>query len=153
MFILGIDINISFLLLFGGIAGILILILFKNLRIIKNANHNNSKTSFDTLYSWHTPNLRKWKKTSNTILYWLRDISIKYWVISLISFVKLIVYHFLKFIHRKMLAIIRYLEQHEEKIKTRLSEQSIERSAHEQRLIRTLSSKKHPTRPVNSPDR
>ncbi len=143
------DLSLSFLLFYGGLCLACLLLLYKSIRTYSHAIHTTHHN--ELLYSWHVPNLKKWKQRFYNILYWIRDISFRYWAVNLLSYVKLTIYKLLRVSHKRLLGIIKYLERHEDQLKERLADQSREsRSATEQRLIRTLSKKRYPSQPINS---
>lgn len=147
----GINLSYSFILFFGGLSLVCMLLLYKSIQMNKNGTHHLLGSEYHHLYSWHTPNLKKWKLLLYTTLYWVRDISFRYWAVHLLSFIKLQMYKLLRNIHKRLLGAIKFLERHEDQLKHRLAERPPEsRSATEQRLIRTLSQKKYPTKPINA---
>jgi len=143
------DLSLSFLIFFGGLSSICALLLYKSILMSRRQGGATPLVS-NALYSWHTPNLKKWKNHLYATLYWIRDISFRYWAVHTLAYVKLLIYRILRATHKWLLGLIKFLERHEDQLKERLTDKSEARSATEQRLIRTLlSRKKYSTQPIN----
>lgn len=146
------DLSLSFLIFFGGLSSICALLLYKSV-VISRRGDGLTLLVGSHLYSWHTPNLKKWKDHIYSILYWMRDISFRYWAVYTLGYIKLLIYKLLRMMHKRLLGVIKFLERHEDQLKERLADKSLEaRSATEQRLIRTLSRKKYSFLPINKPE-
>jgi hypothetical protein len=147
------EIGTSFLLLFGGLALACAVLLFSSVRRYSFSGGSSAHTRLGPSYldSWHIPNLKKWKAVIYNFLYWVRDISVRYWALRFVSYIKLTLYRLIRISHKKLLGTIKYLEHHEDKLKERLSEKSVleSRSATEQRLVRTLSKRQYTNQPIN----
>lgn len=137
----------SFIVFFGGLSAISLLLLYKSIRV--SSGKYQLPDNADAIAPWHTPNLKSWKNSFYIILYWIRDISFRYWAVNLLRNMKMMLYRILRTIHKYLLGVIKTLEHQEHSLKSRLNAEAKEpRTPSEEHLIKTLMNKDVP--PQNS---